>query len=85
MSSKALVRDRVEVIDGVSRSWFEHERRNGVLTRTLVVEVEFDTDPNSPGCSRLVLEEIEKTVDQVLGSETTMVISGLRIVPKDVR
>ncbi|MGA0598992.1 hypothetical protein [Enterovirga sp. CN4-39] len=49
---------------------------------TLVAEVRFDTDPNSPGLNAVALDEIERTVREILTSKTTMSISGLRVVPK---
>ena len=48
----------------------------------LVVEIEFDTDPNDPSFRQDVLDEIEETAEAVLAEGTTMVISGLRVVPK---
>jgi hypothetical protein len=50
---KALVRELVERIDGVSRTWFELEIEGSSRKKTLVVEVNFDLDPNRPGsCGR---------------------------------
>ena len=50
--SKATVRQHVERIDGVTRTWFEwvYDREADALIRTLAVEVGFDTDPNNPKC-----------------------------------
>lgn len=86
---KAIVRQRVEEIDGVSRSWFEwawfewaSEDSGPVLVRTLVVEVDFDTDPNASQFRQSVLDEIKNTAIDVLRNETTMVVSRLKIVPK---
>jgi len=47
----------------------------------LVVEVEFDTDPNSYEFRRSVLDAIQDTACGVLGEETTMAVSHLKIVP----
>lgn len=45
---KAIVRERVEQIPGVTRTWFEIEFDEADdLTKVLVVEVNFKTDPNS--------------------------------------
>jgi hypothetical protein len=45
---KAIVRQHFERIDGVTRTWFEWSREEDAMVKTLVVEVAFDTDPNSP-------------------------------------
>jgi hypothetical protein len=44
----AAVRQHLEKIDGVSRTWFEWTLNGSEQLKTLVVEVDFDTDPNSP-------------------------------------
>ena len=44
---KAIVRKQVERIDGVTKAWFEWIYDEGELLKVLVVEVSFDTDPNS--------------------------------------
>ncbi len=83
---RATVRQQAEKIDGVTRTWIEHEwREDGGAKKVLVVEVDFDTDPNSPRCRRNVIDAIETTVFDFLREETTMVISGLRIVPREAR
>ena len=79
---KAIVRERVEKIDGVSRSWFEWLSRDSTMAKTLVVEIEYDTDPNNDRFRQSVIDAIYETVDAVLKNETTMTISHLRIVPK---
>ena len=45
----AIVRQHVARIDGVARTWLEWDWEGDGLVKTLVVEVGFDTDPNSPG------------------------------------
>jgi hypothetical protein len=50
--------------------------------KSLVVEVEFDTDPNNPQCRRNVLDAIKDTARGVLENDTTMIVSDLKIVPK---
>ena len=82
--SKAIVRQHIERIDGVSRTWFEwvYDREADALARTLVVEVEFDTDPNSEECRHNVMDAIEDTARGVLRDDTTMLVSGLKIVPR---
>jgi hypothetical protein len=79
---KAIVRQHVERIDGVTRTWFEWSREEDAMVKTLVVEVAFDTDPNSPQHRPNVLDAIEDTVIEVLRSETTMVVTHLKIVPR---
>jgi hypothetical protein len=78
---KAVIRSHIERIDGVTRTWFEWADDADDLTKTLVVEVEFDTDPNSTGYRQNVIDAIWDTVKGVL-EDTTMVVSHLRIVPK---
>lgn len=82
-SDIAVVRQYLQNISGVSSTWFEWEGAKGQLTKTLVVEVDFSTDPNSPSYRQNVMDAIESTVADVLQNETTMVVSRLRIVPKD--
>jgi hypothetical protein len=83
VSFKASVRQHVERIDGVSRTWFEWSLEEAALVKTLVVEVEFDTDPNNSQCEQNVLEAIKSTAIGVLENDTTMIVSHLKIVPKD--
>ena len=103
MTTKAIVRQHLERIDGVSRTWFEHnletiaydvqeEDEGGkptkrtvkelVLVRTLVVEVDFDTDPNNSQFNQNVLDAIVGTARGVQENETGMSVSNLKIVPK---
>jgi hypothetical protein len=81
-SGIAIVRQHVERIDGVSRTWFEWTLREKALTKTLVVEVDFDTDPNGSGFRGTVMDAIHDTAVSVLTGETTMIVSDLKIVPK---
>jgi hypothetical protein len=53
---------------------------NSVWTKTLVVEVEFDTDPKSPEFRQDVIDKIEFTALGVLKDETTMIVSHLKVV-----
>ena len=78
----ALVRQHVSRISGVSDTWFEWTLENDSWLKTLVVEIDFDTDPNSPGFRQSVLDAIETTAKGVLTEETTMVSTDLRVVPK---
>ena len=81
----ALVRQRVEEIDGVSATWFEWNLKIDGHEKTLVIEVDFNTDPNSSDCRPSVLDAIHNTVIGVLTEETTMVVSGIKVVPKGIR
>ena len=78
-SRKAKVRQELEKLPYVTRTWFEWTQEGKTMLKTLVVEVNFDTDPNSEAHSANDLEEIPRVV---LKAQTTMVVSHLRIVPK---
>jgi hypothetical protein len=43
---QAVVRQHIQKIAGVTRTWFEWTWEDSTWVKTLVVEVEFDTDPN---------------------------------------
>jgi hypothetical protein len=81
-SDKGSIRQHLERIDGVSRTWIEWEWAESDLTKTLVVEVDFDTDPNNPTYRQNVIDAIWDTARSVQ-NDTTMVISALRVVPKE--
>jgi hypothetical protein len=79
---KAVVRQHIEKIDGVSRTWFEWTLEEEIMEKTLVVEVEFDTDPNNAEFKMNFIDAIKDTAVGVLDDETTMIVSRLKIVPK---
>jgi hypothetical protein len=79
---KSILRQRVEQIDGVSRTWFEWVIEDSMMANILVVEVEFDTDPSDPRFRQSVLDAIENTLMELTKSETTSIVGHLRIVPK---
>jgi hypothetical protein len=79
--SKSGLRERVEQIDGVSRSWFEWVLEDSMMAKILVVEVEF-TDPSDPRFRQIVLDAIENTIIELSKSETTSIVGHFRIVPK---
>jgi hypothetical protein len=81
----AIVRQHVERISGVERTWFEWSLEDEELVKILVVEVNFDTDPNSHEFRKNVIDAIEDTFTTVLAQETTMVVSHLRIIPTGTR
>jgi hypothetical protein len=82
---KAMVRELVERIEGVTGTWFELEIEGRKRTKTLVVEVSFDLDPNSAHFLRAPCDEIEDTVATILREENGDVVSKLRIVNKAQR
>jgi hypothetical protein len=80
--AKAMVRELVESIDGVTRTWFELEIEGKSRKKTLVVEVNFDLDPNSTHFLRAACDKIEETVATVLREENGDVVAKLKIVNK---
>jgi hypothetical protein len=88
LETKAFVRQRIEAINGVSRTWFEWSGAERAEARLLVVEVDFDTDPNAPNFRRMVLEAIEEVLSNSLQDnlhiedERPVLVDGLRIVPR---
>jgi hypothetical protein len=80
--NKAIVRSHIERIDGVTRTWFEHVHKADHFERILIVEVDFNTDPNDADFRSNVLDAILDTAQTVLQEDTTMVVSGLRVVPR---
>jgi hypothetical protein len=79
---KAIVRQHVEKIEGVSRTWIEWSYEEGHMVKTLVVEITADTDPNCPDFEKGLIDAIEETARDVLERETPMIVSHLRIVPR---
>jgi hypothetical protein len=81
MMPQAIIRDHIEKIAGVSRTWFEWTWEDAKWAKTLVVEVEFDTDPSAYEFRRSVLDEIEGTLG-LLQDKTAMVVSCVKVVPR---
>jgi len=81
----AIVRDSLSKLPNVSRTWFEWSWEDAMWVKTLVIEVEFDTNPDSPKFSQFTLDAIEQTVIGVLNDDTTMTVSYMHIVPKGRR
>lgn len=79
---KAMVRELVERIEGVTQTWFELEIEGNSRKKTLVVEVSFDLDPNSADFLRAACDEIEKTFAAVIREDNGDVVSKLKIVNK---
>jgi len=81
----AIVREALSKLPNVSRTWFEWSWEDAMWVKTLVIEVEFDTDPNSAGFNQSVLDAIENTVIGVLTDDTTLIVSYVKVVPKALR
>ncbi len=81
----AIVRQVLSKLPNVSRTWFEWSWEDAMWVKTLVIEVEFDTDPNATGFNQSMLDAIESTVIGVLTDDATMVVSHLKVVPKSKR
>lgn len=77
---KAMVRELIERIDGVARTYFELEFRGSSRKKTLVVEVDFDLDPYSDQYSRKKLELIEDTFATIIREENGDVVSKLKVI-----
>jgi hypothetical protein len=77
---KAMVRELVECIEGVTRTWFELEIEGHHRKKTLVVEVSFDLDANSAHFQKATCDAIEETVATVLREENSDMVSKLKIV-----
>jgi hypothetical protein len=78
----AIVREALSKLPNVSRTWFEWSWEDAMWVKTLVIEVEFDTDPNSVNFSQLTLDAIEKTVIGVLNDDTTMTVSYVALLSR---
>lgn len=77
---KAMVRELVERIEGVAATHFEIEIAGHNRKKVLVVEVDFDLDPNSNRYSRAKVDLIEQTFATIIREENSDVISKLKIV-----
>lgn len=77
---KAIVRQHVEAVSGVTRTWFEHTHIETGWEITLVVEVA-ETDPNLPGFDPNLRDQIYTAASNALNNHTTMIVQHLRIVP----
>jgi len=79
-AEKAPIRQQIEKIDSVTRTWIEFDSVGGATTKALIVEVDFDTDPHAKSHRGDVLQNIWAVYAQ---REGAMGISRLTIVPKD--
>jgi hypothetical protein len=81
VSRKAHIRENIEHLDGVARTYLEWTIQGAHLIRTLTVEVNFDTDPASGQCRMDVLEQIRAIVIGGQDDEPAMAIANVRIAP----
>jgi hypothetical protein len=81
-NQRSIVRQNVELIPGVSGTWIEWESCGDLFERVLVIEVEFDTDPNSSAFQKSTMEAISEAAAGAAEEEASRTIKGLRIVPK---
>lgn len=86
MENKTSIRQRVESINGVVRTWFEWTSAERPDSKLLVVEVDFDTDPNAPDYKQKTISAIGETYKEVLlegllEDRFPVLVSGIRIVP----
>ena len=79
---KAIIRQEIEKISGVTRTWFEWELMNDGQACCLVIEVDRSTDPNAPDNFIGTLHEIERVTKRTLSAMTTMRINKVRVVPR---
>ncbi len=78
----AFVRRAVELVDGVARTWIEWESdEHGSLKKTLVVQVRFDTDPNSSQHRPDIMAAIQKAIGEARRDLGVMKVNRLKIVP----
>lgn len=77
---KALIRELIERIEGVTQTWFELEIEGSSRKKTLVVNVSFELDANSTHHLRATCDEIERTFKTVIGEENGDAVSKLKIV-----
>lgn len=75
----ALVRQEVEKLSYVSRTWFEWTLENGDWFKELVIEVKFDTDPNS--VDQINMDELRVTFGQAI-EQGTLNVHHVRVVPQ---
>ena len=73
---KAITRQEIEKIGGVTRTWFEWELMNDGQACGLVIEVDRDTDPDTPDNFVGTLHEIERVTKRALSSMTTCLSTG---------
>ncbi len=79
--SKAFVRQQVEKIAGVRRTWFEwNSHPDNIMQKTLVVEVDFSTDPGEDSHQLNTIEAIERTAQEAIARDI-LHVTALKIIP----
>jgi hypothetical protein len=81
----AAIKAQVSQIPGVSNTWLEWDlelNHTWTMAATLVVVVEFHTDPNSPEFRPSVSDAIDTTTVKMLMEEKRTVLNRVRVVPK---
>jgi hypothetical protein len=78
----AGVRRAVEAVEGVTRSWFEWKVTKETISNVLVVEVDWDTDPDSEQHLPFMLDAIGDAAKEFLGEGSTKQVNSLIVVPK---
>ena len=77
----AAAREEFQKVPGVKTTWFEWSIKDGHWVLTLVVEVDFDTDPvNQADFNPTALDEIWDTAKSVIAT-SSVAISHLRVIP----
>jgi hypothetical protein len=77
---KAMLREFVERIEGVARTHYELEIEGSSRKKTLVVEVDFDLDPNSSHFSKAKIDSIENAFATIIREENGDAVSKLKIL-----
>jgi hypothetical protein len=78
---KSPIRQQIEKIDKVARTWLELDLVGGATTKALIVEVDFDTDQDAGSSFHhdAVLQKIWTTYAEAKGPE----FNRLTVVPKN--
>ena len=85
MEGVRFVLERLARTAGVSRTWIEWESEKGRLTKTLVVEVDFETDPDQPSFNAKSMRLIADATIAALAEQPPKLIGRLKLVPKSAR
>lgn len=79
-SRKSPVRTRIEELFSVRRTWFEWSFEGGRWESTLLVEVDWDTDPKSSGFYVDGLHAIASAINQVVAELGE--VQRVRVIPR---
>ena len=75
------LREILANIEGISKNWFEWSLDGSEMVRTLVVQVDFDTDPESKDFNADAISKIGSAALNVL-SVGNIATTNIRVVPK---